>query len=592
MKRASKQSSGADRQAILRFGLQRLRRHPTALATLAGLLFGGVGLALVPPLFIRDYLGELGAGTSQSSLVLIALGFVLASLLVQVVSVFEGYMAEKLAWAVTNQLRLDATQHCLDLDMEFHDHHLPGELVERVDGDVSLLSNFLSRFIFLVLGQALLLVGQLVALTIVDWRVGLTLVPFSVLSLMALRRLATRGRASYTTLRSAAADLSGFMGERLGALADLRGSGAEEHTIGEFTALQRRLARAEVSAGQWGSIVLWAAASFLAWAATGIALGWSWWLLDRESISLPTAFLIFTYAQQMTGPMDKMAFQTQDYQAAAACVVRLQGLLDTPLPPPPAVLAVIPTGPVEICFDGVGFAYQPDHAVLTDISLRVPAGGSLGLVGRTGCGKSTLARLLVRLHDASSGEVLIGGVDITSVPHERVRDVVAFVSQEVQLLNATLRDNITFFDTVVDDEELVSALDRLGLTSWLSRLPQGLDTMLGPSGFSLSAGEEQLVALARIVRRDPQVVVLDEASARLDPVTERLLDTAIAELLRGRTSILIAHRLSTLRSVDEVAVMEVGRVVESGARAALSQNPLSRFAALLAAEGHEAEALT
>jgi ABC-type multidrug transport system fused ATPase/permease subunit len=207
----------------------------------------------------------------------------------------------------------------------------------------------------------------------------------------------------------------------------------------------------------------------------------------------------------------------------------------------------------------------------------------LGLLGRTGSGKTTTSRLLFRLHDVTGGAVRLGGVDVRELRLDRLRRRVALVTQDVQLFAGTLRDNVTLFDTMVADAELVGVFGALGLDEWLAELPDGLDTVLGATGRGLSAGEAQLVALARVFLEDPGVVVLDEASSRLDPHTEQLLERAISRLLEGRTGVVIAHRLRTVERADVVVVLESGRVVECGRRDELAADDGTRFAALLRA---------
>ena len=207
----------------------------------------------------------------------------------------------------------------------------------------------------------------------------------------------------------------------------------------------------------------------------------------------------------------------------------------------------------------------------------------MGLLGRTGSGKTTLTRLLLRLVEPTSGVIRLGdaGVALAELSLHELRQHVGMVTQEVQLFQATIRDNLTFFDATVLDETLLVMAQKLGLDEWLARLPAGLDTMLGAGGGALSAGEAQLVAFLRIGLQNPGLVILDEPSSRLDPVTERLLDRAIGRLLQGRTGIIIAHRLETVQRVDKVMILEEGRTLEFGERQTLVTNPSSHFNRLL-----------
>ncbi|MEO6458373.1 MAG: ATP-binding cassette domain-containing protein, partial [Chloroflexia bacterium] len=223
-----------------------------------------------------------------------------------------------------------------------------------------------------------------------------------------------------------------------------------------------------------------------------------------------------------------------------------------------------------------------------DLTFRIEPGEVVGLLGRTGSGKTTLARLLLRLYDPTEGSILLGGVDLRSAKRGDLRRHIGMVTQEVQLFRATVRDNITFFDTSISDDRIMQALDDLGLVEWYTRLPNGLDTMLASGGGGLSAGEAQLLAFTRVFLKDPGLVILDEASSRLDPFTERLIERAVHRLMRERTGIIIAHRLSTVELADTILILEDGRMAEYGPREALTADHSSKFSHLLRTGAAEA----
>jgi ABC-type multidrug transport system fused ATPase/permease subunit len=231
-------------------------------------------------------------------------------------------------------------------------------------------------------------------------------------------------------------------------------------------------------------------------------------------------------------------------------------------------------------FRHVTFAYSAGATVLSDINFRLEAGEVLGVVGRTGSGKTSLARLIFRFYDPASGSIHINGDDLRNFELDSLRGNIGFVTQDVQIFHATLRDNLTLFDTSLPDAAILAALDEVGLSAWLAAQEQGLDTLLAGSN-ALSAGEAQLLAFARILLKNPQLVVLDEATSRLDPVTEAAIERAVMRLLQGRTAILIAHRLHTLERAGKILLLEQGRVLEYGAYAELAQKRDSHFAALL-----------
>ncbi len=300
------------------------------------------------------------------------------------------------------------------------------------------------------------------------------------------------------------------------------------------------------------------------------------------TLTVGEVYLIFAYTAMLSRPVEELMRQLDDLQQAVASMGRVQQVFATqPRIVDAEQTTPLPSGALAVALDDVRFGYPDDDLVLRGVSLDVPAGTTLGVVGRTGSGKTTLTRLLLRLYDPLEGVVRLGGVDVRCVPNANLRARVAIVTQDIQLFSATVRDNLTFFDATIPDARLWAALDMLGMGDWVRGQPNGLDTMLQSGGSGLSAGEAQLLAFARAFLHDPGLIILDEASSRLDPASERRLDQALTQLLRGRTAIVIAHRLSTLERVDHILILEEGQVREYGRRADLVSDPTSRFAQLL-----------
>jgi ATP-binding cassette subfamily B protein len=243
--------------------------------------------------------------------------------------------------------------------------------------------------------------------------------------------------------------------------------------------------------------------------------------------------------------------------------------------------AHLPSGPLSVEFDHVTFGYSQDETILDDFYFRLNKGRVLGLLGRTGSGKTTIARLLLRLYDPQSGAVRLSGVDSRDLCFATLRQHVSMVTQNVQLFHATVRDNLTLFDSTISDAQLLDAIDDLGMMGWFKSLETGLDTELASGGGGLSAGEAQLLAFARIFVRNPGLVILDEASSRLDPATEQLIERAVDKLVQGRTVIIIAHRLATVNRADEILILDDGGIIEHGNREELARDPRSQFHHLL-----------
>ena len=568
------------RRAVL---AKYLRVERGRVGVLAVLLACTVAVQVGNPELLRAFIDGLVSGKSLIGL-LVSGGLFLGLVLVnQGLAVATAYVSGNLAWRTTNHMRLDLVRHCLHLDMSFHHAHTPGELIERTDEDVTALSNLFSSFVLQILVNLLLLVCVLVMLFVTDWRLGLALTVYALLCLFVLRRTSEMASPAWEQANATRAELHGFVGEQVTGIADLRTSGATPYALRNFYA-KRRVAflswwrahrlNAVISGGTDILVTGGAVGAFLLGAA----------LFQAGAITLGAVYLVVTYTQMLAQPLQELMAQIDDLQKASASLKRVGVLF--------AIQPVLRDGPgayllegaLAVAFEAVSFGYQPDSLVLEDITLQVDAGEVLGILGRTGSGKSTLARLLCRLYDPDAGTIRLGGVDIREECVAALRKRVGMVTQEVQIFSANLRDNLSLFAPGIADERMVQVLNELGLGAWYTALPRGLETLIGAgpereAGFS--AGEAQLLAFARVFLQNPDIVILDEASSRLDPVTERLIEQAVSRLLAGRTGIIIAHRLKTIQRADQVAILESGKLREYGARAQLLENPDSRLSRLL-----------
>ena len=550
------------------------------MALLGVILCGTIGIQVATPLVASRFVDRAVAGDAMRGLVALALLTIGLAVLGQALAVAETYVAETVSWVATNTLRADLVAHLLRLDATFHTAHTPGELIERVDGDVATLARFFSRFVIYVLGNALLMVGVLALLFQVDWRVGLGLGIFVLVALVVMLRIRALATPSWAAERQASADFYGFLGEYLTGLEDIRSSGAGTFVLRRCAEVMRSWLAATREA-QMRGYALVASSQGLFALGTAAAFAVSATLYRDGTLTLGTVYLVFRYTEMLRQPTEQIRNEVQDFQQADASMGRIETLLGTVPRLVDGPGPTLPTGQLAVELDGVSCGYAEDTVVLRDVSVRLAPGRVLGVVGRTGSGKTTLTRLLARSYDPSAGVVRLGGVDTRTVRLAAVRSRVGLVSQEVHLFDASVRDNVTLFDDGVRDERIRDVLDTLGLAGWLSELPCGLDTRLGTGGVGLSAGQAQVLAFARVFLRGPDVVILDEASSRLDPATERLLHGALGRLLAGRTGVIVAHRLATVSYADDILVLEEGRVREYGPRLALAADPTSRFAGLL-----------
>lgn len=550
------------------------------------LVVGSIGLQLINPQLVRRFLDGAERGRSLDELVQTGLLFMGLAILAQVLRVVATYVGENVAWRATNALRADLALHCLKLDMGFHKRNKPGELIERVDGDVNELTTFFSQLVIELGSNLLLAVGVVVLLWLLDWRVGLTISVVAVLAAVGLEIANRYVVPRWQLVRQVESDLFGYLEEWLNGTEEIQTNHAGTYVLGRLYELMRKRWRAMQSAQRMNMTVM-ALPIVVPSVAYAAAYLWGDGLFRGGVLTVGSVYLIFYYVDVAKGPLWGIQRQVQDLQRAAASMNRIVALFAERPQLPAHGKRSLPGGPMRVAFEDVSFYYDddPHTPILEDIDLTLEAGRVLGLLGRTGSGKTTLTRLLLRFYDPNNGTICLGGDGQTLQSLPRVslaslRERVGVVTQEVQLFHATVRDNLTLFADDVPDERILAALDELGLTPWLEDLPQGLDTRL-EAGDNLSAGEAQLLALGRVFLADVGLVILDEASSRLDPATEHLLEQALDRLLEDRTAIVIAHRLSTVRRADEIVILERGRIVEHGERAVLAADADSLFHHLL-----------
>ncbi len=552
---------------------------------LAIALLSSIALQIINPQLLGYFIDTAVKGGSHQTLLLAAAGFTAIALLTQIFAVVATYLGETVAWTATNALRIDLAAHCLKLDLSFHKAHTPGELLERVDGDVNALSRFFSQLVIHVLGNGILLSGILIVLWFENQLAGLCLTLFALVALLILLGLRAIAISPWAEYRQISAKFYGILGEHIAGREDLRANGAVSYVMYRFFALLQQWLPVYQKA-RFTSTVLWFSSVGLFTAGNAIALALSAYLWKQNAITMGTAYLIFHYTNLLAQPIERIREELEQLQQVEASIHRIQDLLNVKSRVMDQGTLSLPTGVLSVSFNQVGFSYQAESTklapeTLQDISFHLPAGKILGLLGRTGSGKSTIARLLLRLYDIQSGEIRLGDRAVVQVSLAELRQRVGLVTQDVQLFQASVRDNLTFFDPRIRDHEILNTLEQLDLEQWLRSLPDGLNTRLGTDSSGLSAGQAQLLALVRVFLKNPGLVILDEASSRLDPQTEVLLEKAISHLLANRTGIIIAHRLQTIQRADKILILEHGKVMEYGDRQTLTLQTESYFSQLL-----------
>ena len=545
---------------------------------LAFFMFGGIGLGLLSPQIIRYFIDTAQAGGELRNLLIAGGLFLVVGIFGQIIALISSYLGQDVGWRATNRMRGDLAFHCLNLDMSFHHEYTPGEMVERVDGDTTALSNFFSEFVLQVIGSTFFLIGVLIVVSREDWRVGIALTAFVIFAFVIYNLIRSVAVPAYTAEREGYSKLYGFIEERLIGIEDIRTNGGNAYTMDRFYDVNsdayQRVLRSEIM----GEVVQ-AITRIMFALGLAISMGMGIYLYREGAFTIGTVFMVIHYTAMLRHPLDQISRQLNDLQRATAGLKRIEALQRTTTRIQDGTETLSPSGAISIEFDGVTFNYNEGEPVLKQVSFNLAPGRVLGLLGRTGSGKTTITRLLFRFYEPHIGEIRLGGTPIMKVRLDNLRQQVGLVTQDVQLFYATVRDNITLFNAEITDSQILAVIEDLGLSGWYESLPDGLDTVIASGG--LSAGEAQLLAFARVFLKDPGIIILDEPSSRLDPATEQQIDRAVQKLLHNRTGIIIAHRLGTVERVDEIMILEDGEVQEYGERQHLVSDSNSRFSQLL-----------
>ena len=539
----------------------RRMRSPLAASCVAASFVGAVGMSLGSVVA-----GRLAEEASPRLVALLALCLVGAALVDTVARTVWAGAVDR----VEGDLRADLLDAAMSQPLPALGEVAVGEVLDRVDDDTHEVGQLLRQNVWLAM-RTLLAAGPLWLVAGLTWWPAFALFPLAGWAAIAVvRPLLPRLSRRKVVEEMAWTDHAAAMEEGIAARDDLRTSLGQPYVLRRSAELAATVHARFDEVLALESRVLGRAGTMLHAALAGVAVA-GVALAAGDQLSTASLVTLFLVTTMFVGQVNELAEHLPDLQAGFGAVLRLRGLLA--VEPEPEGGRPLPDGPLEVAFDDLHFAYVSGSAfALRGVDLTVPAATTLALVGRTGSGKSTLASLVSRAVEPEPGSVRVGGVDVLDLDLQQLRAAVGVVTQQTEILAGTLAENIALFADV-PRAVVEGAVTELGLTEWVAGLPDGLDTLLGPGGTSLSAGEEQLVAFSRLLARDVRVVVLDEATARMDPVTEARVVQAAARLLHGRTGLLVAHRLGTTERAERVAVLEAGRVVQYGPRPALAQSP-------------------
>jgi len=564
--------SAAPRQSMPAYRLLRLLRQEGRALLVVGLLLivGSVSLAAWAPKALGAATDVIVRGMTGSRHVdftalhwrlgIAAALFAGASLL----NFLTACVTTAVVQRAMSRLRADVEDKIHRLPLSYVDVMPRGDLLSRVTNDVDNLQQSLQQTISQILTATLTVVATLAMMLSISVPLAVVALLGAPLSSLVIRSLTLRARSGFASQWESTGELNTLAEESVTGHEVIRAFGRQHEVLESFTAVNDRLFdasfRAQATAGSVGPVMMVVSnATFLSVCVLGglrVASG---------QLTLGSVQAFIQYSRQFSAPLGQIAQLVSTLQSGLASAERLYAFLDAPEEKPDRTTATLSSRSAgEITFDRVCFGYQPDRPLIEDLSLRVPPGSTLAIVGPTGAGKTTLVNLLLRFYDLSSGRILLDGIDVSELPRAQLRSNVAMVLQDTWLFRGSVRDNIAYGRPSASEADIQRAARDARVDSFVHTLPQGYDTLVDDEETPLSAGEKQLVTIARAFLADPAVLILDEATSSVDSRTELLVQEAMAALRADRTCLVIAHRLSTIRDADTIVVMDAGSIVEQG----------------------------
>ena len=470
----------------------------------------------------------------------------------------------RITFQVVRDIRVKAFAHLEVLPLKYMDAHRPGDAISRITTDVEQFSDGLLMGFTQLFTGLLTILGTLGVMLSIAWRIALVVVALTPLSIFVARFIATHTYAMFKVQSETRAEMTGLVEELVGNAHLVRAFGYESRAEARFARVNLDLQKCGVRAVFFSSLTnpCTRFVNALVYAAVGV-LGAFAAIAGGLTVGELSVFL--NYANQYTKPFNDISDVMTELQNALACAQRVFDLIDEePIRPDAPDAAVLPMGAGSVEFEHVKFRYVPDVPLIEDMNLRVWPGQRIALVGPTGCGKTTLVNLLMRFYEINGGCLKVDGHPIDAVTRDSLRANLGMVLQETWLKAGTIADNIAYGKPDATREEIVDAAKRARAHSFICRLPQGYDTVVAEDGGNISQGQRQLLCIARVMLRRPPILILDEATSSIDTRTEVLVQDAFEELMKGRTSFIVAHRLSTIKNADQILVMKAGNIIERG----------------------------
>ncbi len=528
-----------------------------------GLVLVSTGLGLLGPLLLKRAIdvniggGDLG-GLAVTSLVYLGLqGGVFFATFFQMVWLFQ------VGESGAADLKQAVFRHLLDVPVSFFDKHPVGKLISRVESDTEALKMLFTRTSVMLLQSALMLVGMSLIMALTSWRLYLLVLALMPPFIIAFWVFQRKVRPVYIGVRRSVAEINSLVSEALKGLPVVQVFCRQQWFADRMNNLNRQKYRGEMKAMTlWYTV--WFLVDFGEVLGLGLVLGFGGMMALRGDLTIGTLFMFVAYITRLFWPLRMISDQINVMQRAFASAERVFGMLDQKPEPEGEQIDGQLSLREGIVFEKVGFAYDGEKFVLNDIDLVVRKGEKVALVGETGGGKSSIVNLVLKFYTAQQGRILFDGRNLADMDRHQLRGTVGFVPQEVIMFPGTVLDNLRMMDSTVPRETVIEAAKRARIHEAVLKFPNGYDTNLIERGVNFSLGERQLLAFARALVFDPQILILDEATSSVDPHTEQLIQEGLAELLVGRTAIIVAHRLATIQMVDRIIVVHKGRIAEQG----------------------------
>lgn len=548
---------------LIRRLLPYFRPYGQKIILAAGLLLLSTLLTISGPIIIKQVIDSILPRRDLTGLLLLSGLYCFLQIIVIVIRYFQQVSIAIVGEKAIADLKRDVFRHMISLPVSYFDQQPIGRLITRVEGDNENLKSLFSQTAVVLIQNFVLLLGMSVVMIVVNARLYLIIFILLPVYLLAFNWFGRKVRPVYVAVRKQVAEINGFIMETLRGLPVVQVFCRQQWFQERLARLGREKFRLEMKAQSfWYRIWLLVDSGEMIGIMLVLTVGGAWAL--KGWVTIGALFLFITYIGRLFGPLRRLSDQINQIERAFAAAERVFGILNLPAEPD-SMESALPVALVkELTFENVHFSYDDETWVLSDINLQIRRGEKVALVGETGGGKTSTVALLLKFYEPQRGTIRIDGVKLNNIERRALRRLIGYVPQDVILFPGTILDNLRLFNPAVSEERVIEAARRARLHDRIAAMPAGYATNIIEQGINLSFGERQLLSFARVLIADPQLVILDEATSSVDPESERLIQEGIQELLRNRTAIIIAHRLTTTRLADRVVVMHQGRIVETG----------------------------